>query len=276
MRISSPRIAHLSVRSRLFAMPRHMYAITSPGIVDLELDSSDSDQYMIEQLNSFQPELLVTIPSILHKLCCWQLEKKLFINPQQIKVGAEPLSPILRHNVRQNWPSSRLKNVYTGSEGFAALGCEHNPNLMHFNEDYCFIEENPNGGLLVTNLFARTVPVIRLEIDDNVIFESERLCSYCGTAYQTILEPQGRLSDDFLYDDGTLVSSLQLTKVVNQFPKVLEIQIHQSRCGIDVYIHSGFDIMLDLRARLEKILLLAGLPHPQVQVKNISQLLRQH
>lgn len=275
MRSSRPRMAHLSVRSRLFAMPRHMYSITSPGIVNLELDSSDSDQYIVEQLNSFQPQLLVTIPSILHKLSCWQFENELFINPQQINVGAEPLSPVLRENVRHNWPSTRLINTYAGSEGFAALGCEHNPNLMHFNEDYCFVEDNPNGGLLVTNLFARTVPVIRLEINDNIIFDSGKLCSYCGTAYQTIFEPQGRLSDDFLYDDGTLVSSLQMTKVLNQFPQVLEYQIHQSKCGIEVYIQSGFDIMLDLKTRLEKTLVLAGLSHPQVHVKNIAQLFRQ-
>ena len=177
--------------------------------------------------------------------------------------------------MRHNWPSTSLINTYAGSEGFAALSCKHNTNLMHFNEDYCYVEDNPNGGLLVTNLFARTVPVIRLEIDDNVAFEQNTPCPYCGTAYRTICEPQGRLRDDFLYSNGVEVSSLQLTKVMNQFPQVLEFQIYQSNCGIKVYIHSGSDVLPDLKVRLQNVLLSAGLSNPQVDVMKKTQLLRQ-
>lgn len=270
------RIVNLTVRSRLFALPKSIYSSLNPLISYLELDTCDGNQIVIRELNKFQPEILVTLPSILHKLCQWQQDKILDIKPMQITTGAEPLTKHLRLRVTAIWPGTELKNNYGGSEGFSGLGCKYNDDLMHFNEDYCLVENGRNGGVFITNLFAKTVPLIRFHVDDAIRFAPEGQCPHCGIYYRGFYPPLGRLYDDFIYDKHICITRLQLVGVMNQFPQILEYQFCQIKNGIGVTItEANGQMILAMAACLRDTLQRSGLKNPNVQIDVLPSIKRQ-
>jgi len=134
-----------------------------PRLVNINMPFSE----IVALLNAFQPQLLSAYPSALNDLVKAKDEGPLRIRPDLIHAGAELLSDADRRRAEEAF-GVPVVNIYATTEtmmiGFAGPGCEE----LVLLEDDLWLEIRDDY-LLVTNLFNRTMPLIRYRIDDVVV-----------------------------------------------------------------------------------------------------------
>ena len=86
--------------------------------------------------------------------------------------------------------------------------------------------------MLITNLYNHVQPLIRYEVTDQITLASG-ICP-CGSSMQRIEDPQGRLDDIFVYDDGLSVHPHLFRSALGQHPEILEYQVRQTRSGVTI------------------------------------------
>jgi phenylacetate-CoA ligase len=133
---------------------------------------------LVAALNAYQPEVLITYPSVIRRLAETQREGQLRIAPRQFSSVAETLTQDVRDLARETW-GARVLNVY-GSTEANLIGFEYPWSTgVHILEDqlvFEVVDEHnrpvpagvPGHKVLVTNLFNRTLPFIRYEMSDLV------------------------------------------------------------------------------------------------------------
>lgn len=238
--LNSLKIANLTVKSQLFASPRStktiMDSVKDYESIDFqEIDFIGDPDNAINILNHMLPDVLVTLPSILQKLCHLKENGDLKISPKIINVSAEPLNSGLRQRVECAFKQCKLVNIYGGSEGFTALNCPNNPSKMHLSEDFCIFDLTCDSHISVTNLFLKTTPLLRFQVDDKIEKIDAIQCEDCGTYFQSIKEPQGRYSEDFIYENGSRIAPIEIIEIMNHFPQIIEFQAIQTKKGITLY-----------------------------------------
>jgi hypothetical protein len=125
----------------------------------------------------------------------------------------------------------------------------------------------PSARVLVTNLYNLAQSLIRYELTDVFI----RQPAGAGHGYPRA-RVQGR-SDDVLRYDAIDVHPIVIRSVMVASPDVIDYQVNQTACGIDVFAvtSAGLDID-DLTGRLCRALAAAGLDHADVTVRRVEQL----
>jgi phenylacetate-coenzyme A ligase PaaK-like adenylate-forming protein len=129
-------------------------------------------------------------------------------------------------------------DIYATTEGLWGVDCDRHDG-MHLFEDWCVVENvdrtgrpapdgEPGERLLVTNLFNRTLPLIRFEVSDLVTIDRSR-CA-CGRTLPRLRAVQGRL-DEVIHLPGArgepvLVHPAQFSLVAAD-PAVREFQVVQ-------------------------------------------------
>ncbi len=239
--------------------PWHMSAqagatLRSWWVPTLRLAASAPMESIIEHLNVWQPETLVSYASMARLLAGEQLEGRLQIAPQRIFTSSEVLTKESRRRIEEAW-GKKLFNQYAATEsGGLAAECEQHRGL-HLFEDLVIFEvvdrDNrpvPAGvygdKLLITVLFSRTQPLIRYELSDSLRL-SGGACA-CGRAFTLIDDIQGRAEDVLWFPkpDGGRVAVQPIT-----FHHVMELlpvsawQIVQENDGLKVLLkgtHIGF------------------------------------
>lgn len=85
---------------------------------------------------------------------------------------------------------------------------------------------------------------------------------------------RGRSDDVLRYDAGD-VHPIVIRSVMVASPDVIDYQVNQTRCGIDVFVatSAGLDVD-DLTGRLRRALAAAGLDHADVTVHRVEQVAR--
>lgn len=122
-------------------------------------------QPVLDGLNSLQPDVLCGYPSGLLALARKQVAGELWIEPEYIETGGEPLGPEARSNIECAFPAAVLLDLYSSTEHmFMALG-DPRRNCMYLLEDDLIFETHPDH-TCVTNLFNRTLPLIRYRMED--------------------------------------------------------------------------------------------------------------
>ncbi len=230
------RIANLTVKSLLFASPRCSKTIMQ-GRRDYDLNEEyfrDLDT-INQRLTELNPEVLITLPSILERLIKEKEQGNLDINPSFIKVSAEPLHKQLKESAIRVFGNPVINNYFAGSEGFSAFTCKADNQSMHLAEDYCTYETIDNK-LTMTNLWLKTTPLIRYQLDDTVEIKDKGRCESCGCSFRTIVEPQGRASEQFIYENNKVVTTLEMTDKMNYYPCINEYQIQQTKNGMIINI----------------------------------------
>ena len=175
--------------------------VDSPLIRTLRVDSGDPVERIVDQLEQFQPNVLVGYASMLRLLAEEQLEGRLHIRPQQVFSASEVLTDETRRRVYDAWNEHPF-NVYAATEtaGIAAE-CEHH-NGLHIFEDLVITEVVDDANrpvppgefgvkVLVTVLFSRTLPLIRYEMSDSLRLAPPGVCE-CGMPFARIDAIQGR------------------------------------------------------------------------------------
>lgn len=155
---------------------------------------------LIEKLNSFQPEILGSYPSILQILAKAQKSGKLAIRPLALCSSAEYLSPAALSMLEDVFQCPVMDNYCSTEGGEAAMLCK--ANHLHLNSDWIILEpvdelNNPvkdrlSDGILLTNLANLVQPIIRYRISDRARLW-EKPCS-CGSPFP-VLEIEGRKED---------------------------------------------------------------------------------
>lgn len=119
---------------------------------------------LVATLNEFRPQILSAYAN-LHVALAQQAEQgHLTIRPEHIVSSGEPLRPPLRRLLEQTYPQSKVVDLYCSSETLLLAGGASADGLMLYEEDNLL--EQAADHCLVTNLFNRTIPLIRYRVND--------------------------------------------------------------------------------------------------------------
>jgi phenylacetate-CoA ligase len=238
---------------------------------------------IVAGLNGRNPDVLFAYPSALLPLVERAEAGELKIRPRRILVGAEPLLPEIRAAAEATW-NVPVINIYGSSEGGAmGIACGAGPGL-HLAEDLCIIEAVDVDGrpvapgersakIYLTNLYNRTLPLIRYEITDEVT-PLTGSCP-CGSAHRLIADVQGRLDDVFHYG-SLVVHPLVFRSPLGLCRDIVEYQVTQTARGADVTVRClGQSQLMAVADEIRGKLITAGLTDPDVTITVLDQLPRQ-
>jgi len=200
------------------------------------LSSVQSD--LIERLNDFQPNVLVSYASVLEALAV-QAEKLHLKKLRQIANISEQLTPRAGRRIQAAFHVALPDHYATGECLLLSNGCPTNGG-SHINADWAIFEvvdENyrpvPPGQLgkkiLVTNLANTVQPFIRYEVGDQVMMAVEP-CR-CGSRLPRIDHVEGRAAETFWIFDGTrhqLVSGGLFSAALDSLHEIREWQAIQT------------------------------------------------
>jgi phenylacetate-CoA ligase len=191
----------------------------------LRLDARTPIGDLVEALNAFRPEGINTYPSIAALLAERQLAGELRIAPRLIGTSGEVLSAEMGERIVAAWGRTPF-NYYGASEaGPIATECDRHAGL-HVLEDQVQLEVvddeyrpvtpgEPGSRLLLTNLFNRTQPLIRYELND-LLTVSPDPCP-CGRPFPLLRTVGGR-SDDVLELPATVGGTLKIHPLTLRSP----------------------------------------------------------
>lgn len=183
--------------------------VQSPFVRSARFDAASPLDEIVAGLDEFQPEVLVAYASMLRVLAEEQLRGRLHLQPRAVNCSSEVLTAEARALATRAWGVSPF-NVYATTEtGGIGAECSLHTGL-HVFEDLVIIESVdehdrpvPDGvagdKLLVSVLFARTLPLLRYELTDRVRM-AMRTCP-CGLPFRLIEAVEGR-TDDLLQLPG--------------------------------------------------------------------------
>lgn len=122
---------------------------------------------IVEGLNSYQPDILAGYATVLRILAEKQEEGLLEIRPSVVESSGEPISADDRRRIEQAFQVP-LVNLYMSTEHmFMGISRSGNDGMVLMEDDLIF--ELRGDHTCVTNLFNRTLPLIRYRMDDALI-----------------------------------------------------------------------------------------------------------
>lgn len=172
----------------------------------IRLPSTDPLESIVQQLNRWQPDVLIAYASMARLLANEQLDGRLRVQPNKVFTSSEVLTEETRRLIKSIWddePFNQYGATETADIAAEYQACRH----MHLFEDLVIaevVDENyqpvPPGTygakLLITTLFSRTQPLIRYELNDSVRLSMESCSS--GLPFAILESIQGRI-EDILY-----------------------------------------------------------------------------
>jgi phenylacetate-CoA ligase len=175
----------------------------------IRLDGEQPLDEIVQQLQSYKPEMVVAHPGILCRISDYLLASgERNIRPRMVVVGGEVLTPLMRGRITAAFGIEPVQTY--ASHEFPLMGWEcSSSGELHTCDDAVILEvvrdgrivgSGEEGEVVVTNLHAYAMPFIRYRLADMVTRGSEQ-CS-CGQPFSTIRAIQGRMIDTFLLPDG--------------------------------------------------------------------------
>lgn len=256
----------------------------------LRLDARSPIGDLVEALNAFRPDGINTYASIAALLAEQQLAGELRIAPQVVGTSGEVLTAEMSERILAAW-GRRPFNYYGASEtGLIATECDHHAGL-HVFEDQVQLEVvddeyrpvppgEPGSRLLLTNLFNRTQPLIRYELNDLITLSPDP-CP-CGRPLSLLQTVEGR-RDDVLKLPGaeggtiavhplTLRSPLAGIAELSEYRIVYgagELRVKAVLAGAD-----GPQACHEIETRLGAALAKRGAQTPPIRVERVAEIPR--
>jgi putative adenylate-forming enzyme len=247
---------------------------------------------LVEELNAFQPEGLSAYASTAALLAERQLAGDLRISPRVVTTGAEVRTPEMEERIVAAWGQAPF-DFYNASESGAPLAAECDRHAgLHLLEDLAHVEVvddeyrpvpagEPGSRLLLTNLFNRTQPLIRYELEDLVTLSPEP-CP-CGRPFPLLESVDGR-SDDLLElpatAGGTIsVHPLTLRSPLSGIVALSEYKIVHRRdeLRVEAVLNATGDheqACREIEARLTQALTESGAQSPPIRVESVAEIPR--
>jgi putative adenylate-forming enzyme len=238
--IGAPSPIHLSNRFNA------EFRASRPGAP--ELDVTMPINQVVEALNEYQPEVIITYPSFLRVLAHEQQAARLKISPRVVRSGAETLTQDVRDLVRNAW-NVPVANGYASTEvGLMGQECVHIAGV-HLAEDLSIFEvvdehnrPVPAGvagaKMLVTTLTNPILPLIRYELTD-VVTLAPGSCP-CGSPLIRIAAIEGRREEVLHFPKkgggSTDVHAIRLRSPLIGTEGVRQFQFAQLPDGVEITI----------------------------------------
>ena len=137
----------------------------------------------INKLNSLQPDVISGYPSAMGLLINYQKKGELEISPKTVICGGEPLSKETVIKIKKYWKTTP-KNYYGTSESIL-MGIGTGNQEMYIFDDLILLEIIDDG-ILLTNLYNYTEPLIRYKLDDLVVKSEKKEKKYPFTIIKSI------------------------------------------------------------------------------------------
>jgi phenylacetate-CoA ligase len=252
----------------------------------LRLPASHPLAKTVEELNAWQPEVLISYASTAGILAEEQLAHRLRINPKVVYVASEVLTSQTKERVKEAWGNEPY-NQYAATEtaGIAAehFSCRH----MHLFEDLVITEnvdehDRPvppgeyGAKILVTTLFSRTQPLIRYELNDSVQMSAEHY--NCKLPFAVLESIQGRVEDSLslpaLSGSEVIVRPLVINRIMDIVPVSGWQVIQQADLGLVVLLTGARDGLTDetLVKQISDSLAQEGAQAPYIQIQYVSEI----
>lgn len=276
------KMAMVSSTASLHMSSRVGLTVQSPWISTLRLAAAEPLPTIVQQLNDFQPDILIAYASMARILSEEQHAGRLQIKPTVIFTSSEVLTEETRRRVEDAW-GKVLFNEYAATEsgGLAAERSDHRG--LYLFEDLVIFEvvdaENrpvPPGvygdKVLLTALFKRTQPLIRYELHDSVRLASEPPLS--ELPFALIDGIQGR-TEDILYLPGIAGGEIAVHPTV--FHAVMDTvpsngwQVLQDANGLTLLLSNILGSFSDelLVSNLQKALITQEVVMPSINVRHV-------
>ena len=252
----------------------------------LRLPASQPLSRTVDELNAWQPQVLIAYASMSGILAEEQLAHRLQIKPQVVYAASEVLTPQTVKRVKEAWGIEPF-NQYVATET-ASIAAEHEScRRMHFFEDLVITEvvdeqyrPVPSGEygakILVTTLFSRTQPLIRYEINDSVRVSVAP--HDCGLPFAVLESIQGRVEDSItlpaVSGGEVLIRPLVINRIMDIAP-VTGWQVNQQvDNGLVIFLTGMRDGLTDesLVARISKSLAQEGARAPYIRVQHVPEI----
>ena len=131
----------------------------------------------VSSLNDFQPDVLVGYSSAVHLLAAEARRGRLRIRPSVVLTSADALTDEMEREIAAVWPAV-VSRVYSCAESAFVAGQHAGEPWLTVLDDACWLEvvddegndvaPGQSGRALLTNLYNRTMPIIRYEMHDVV------------------------------------------------------------------------------------------------------------
>jgi len=252
----------------------------------LRVQASQPLSETVEELNAWQPEVLVAYASMLGILAEEQLAHRLHIKPKFVYSASEVLRLQAIKQVKAAWGIEPF-NQYVATET-ASIAAEHQScRRMHFLEDLVITEvvdeqyrPVPPGEfgakILVTTLFSRTQPLIRYEINDSVRVSAEP--HNCGLPFAVLESIQGRMEDSItlpaVSGGEVLIRPLVINRIMDIIPVSGWQVIQQADNGLVVLLTGARTGLTDdaLVNQISNSLAQEGAQATYVRIEHVSQI----
>lgn len=153
----------------------------------------------MENLNDYQPTIIVAPPSVLLLLAEAQEKKKINVNPVKIISVAEVLTNEDEKYFKKVFKLKTIHQAYQCTEGFLGYVCECGS--FHINEDVIYVEkeyiDKERFVPIITDFLRKSQPIIRYRLND-ILVEDKKKCP-CGSKAMVIKKIEGREDDIFIF-----------------------------------------------------------------------------
>ena len=252
----------------------------------LRVPASQPLSKTVEELNEWQPEVLIAYASMSGILAEEQLAHRLHIQPKVVYAASEILTPQTRTRVKEAWGTEPF-NQYVATETASIAAEYQNCRRMHFFEDLVITEivdeqyrPVPPGEfgakILVTTLFSRTQPLIRYELNDSVRVSTE--AHSCGLPFAVLESIQGRVEDSLtlpaISGGEVLIRPLVINRIMDIVPVSGWQVIEQEDNGLVVLLTGARDGLTDetLVDQILNSLGQEGAQVPYIQIQHVAEI----
>jgi putative adenylate-forming enzyme len=227
-----------------------------------------------QRINLYQPDFLIGYASGAYLLAQEQIGGNIRIRPKMILCSADPLTPRMRMTIEEAFDVNPA-DTYVASESMTmGAECDSHRHLHLFDDWFCFevvddklttVNPGEPGKLLLTNLYNYTQPLIRYQMNDEIVL-SDRPCQ-CGWPFRVLERIAGRQEEFLWFDrpDGTK-EYIHPIVIVEFFVPGLEkfqiIQTEMDRLLMKAVVHDhSKNIVAAIHKRMDEILEQKGLDH---------------
>jgi phenylacetate-CoA ligase len=182
----------------------------------LVVDGLQEPAQVAVQLRAARPEVLVGLPSMLHRLTAPELADVIGeIRPRVVVIGGEVATPTMRLRIREAFGAPLYETYGSHECPLMAWECRHSGDLHTCDDgvlvevlrDGTAVEPGERGEVVVTNLHAYAMPFIRYRIGD---LATRAAPCRCGAPFAAIGEIQGRMIDYFPLPDGRVLHPYEI------------------------------------------------------------------
>jgi len=220
-----------------------------------------------QRINEFQPHALSGYSSGVYLLAGEQIKGNINIKPKRIICAADPLTSQMRETIKKAFGVEPV-NFYAASESVGmAAECDTGKGFHLFDDWHCFeiVDKNLKpvklgepGRLLLTNLYNYTQPLIRYQLEDEIILD-DKPC-LCGCPFPVIKNIAGRQEEFLWFEKGDGKKEYIHPIVIVEFfvpglEKLQIIQTQKNKLLMKVIIHGNKEETLSaIHRRMAEIL----------------------